>query len=103
LPFFLPYIAASERTVNLIELILSPLVLEFYGLNIKIIRKQFGVLWSFDFYCKIGILKTLYPYKNWPNPKVEENEPTPKFKKTLKYARAESQNSFWLTTTRSTV
>ena len=34
--------------------------------------------------------------------KVEENEPTPKLKKTLKYARGEAQNSFWLTTTRST-
>ncbi len=84
------YIAVSERTAYPIELIFSPLVLEFYGSNIKIIRKQFGPLWNFDFYYKMGILKK--PYKNRPNPKIEENEPTPKLKKTLKYTRADSQN-----------
>ena len=45
---------ASERTDNPIELIFSPLVLGFYGSNIKIIRK-------FDFYCKIGILSPKSP------------------------------------------
>ena len=58
LPYFWPYILASERTVKPIELIFSPLVLEFHGPYIEIIRKQFGALWNFDFYCKIGILKT---------------------------------------------
>ena len=45
----------------------------------------------------------MFHHKNHPNKKVEENEPTPKLKKTLKYARGESQNSFWLTTTRSSI